>query len=143
MDMVEYGILMRGWRSGFCGGEKKFSFVSARENIELEYLVKEHNFCLNNPTRPLVASRCEHVVRTRPQWEKRMNAVNPVSVYPAYAVRTKVPSDTTWKTVGYAFPKSFEEGCFSLDLRHPITSGMEVALVPVSQQTLVSYPIDD
>ncbi len=72
-----------------------------------------------------------------------MNAFNPVSVDPAYAVRTKVPSDTTWKTVGYAFPKQFEAGCFVLDLRHSITSGMEVTLVPVSQQTLASYPIDD
>lgn len=72
-----------------------------------------------------------------------MNVVSAVSVDPAYAVRTKAPSDTTWKTVGYAFPKQFEEGCFVLDLRHPIISGEEVALVPVSERTLATYPIDE
>ncbi len=72
-----------------------------------------------------------------------MNVVNPISVDPTYAVRTKVPSDTTWKTVGYAFPKQFEEGCLVLELRLPIISGMEVTLVPVSMKTLASYMIDD
>lgn len=72
-----------------------------------------------------------------------MNAMNPVSADPVYVVRTKVPSDTTWKTVGYGFPKQFEEGCLVLDLRHPIISGMEVTLVPVSRQTITNYPIND
>jgi hypothetical protein len=66
----------------------------------------------------------------------------PVTDCPAYAVRGKLQGTRTWETVGYAsLDKFLVEGCLKLDLRHNITKDMEIYLVPVTPETLSTYPI--